>query len=69
MTQTIIVLSAYTIFGIYISIISILRYLKFQNYKDDIKMRRKEILSSLIGMAFGIPVTIFFVYIISVLLL
>lgn len=68
MTQTIIALSAFVIFGLFISIISIRRYLKFRNLKDDMKLRKKQVISSIIGMVLGIPVTLFFIYVVSVLI-
>lgn len=68
MTQTIISLTAFTIFSLLVSIISIFRYLKYRNFKNDIKLRKKQIISSIIGMILGIPVTLFFIYVIAVLL-
>jgi len=68
MTQTIISLTVFTLLGLLISFISIRRYLKFRNYQDDSKLRKKQIISSVLGLVMSIPVTLYFIYIILTLI-
>jgi uncharacterized membrane protein len=68
MTQTILGLTAVTIFGFFVSIISIRRFLRYRKIQDESKMKKKQIVSSIIGMVLSIPVTLFFVIVLTMLI-
>jgi uncharacterized membrane protein len=69
MTQTILGLTAFTIFGFIVSIIAIRRFLRYRKIQDESKMKKKQIISSIIGMVLSIPVTLFFVIVLIMLIL